>query len=180
MARTTARTMARFPAVIDVLLSACDRAYDRKSWHGTNLRGALRGLSAKEASWRPGKRRHNIWEIAVHAAYWKYVVIRSLTGAPRGSFARKGSNWFERPDGSEAEWKADVALLDATHRSLRDAIARIDPAALDRRLPGRKTSRTALVTGAAAHDLYHAGQVQLIKRMMPRPRTPGGRPGRKR
>jgi len=162
-------TMARDSAVTRVLLAMCDRAYDRKSWHGTNLRGALRSLSPKEAAWRPGRGRHNAWEIAVHCAYWKYVVIRALTGGRRGGFARKGSNWFVLPsDRSETAWKADLALLDATHRALRDAILALDPANLERPLPRKKTSRGALITGAAAHDLYHAGQIQLIKRMLPR------------
>lgn len=162
MARTSS------PA-ISILLAACDQAYDRKSWHGTNLRGALRGLTARQALWRPGRSRHNIWEIAVHAAYWKYAVLRALTGARRRSFARKGSNWFPLPsDVSEEAWKGELALLDATHRAMRDAISRVDARRLSRSLPGRKTSRAALVTGAAAHDLYHAGQIQLIKRMMPK------------
>jgi hypothetical protein len=166
--------MPKSSPAISILLAACDQAYDRKSWHGTNLRGSLRGLSAREALWRPGGKRHNIWEIAVHAAYWKYAVLRTLTGARRGSFARKGSNWFPLPaDTSESAWKGELALLDATHRALRDAIAGVDPKALSRTLPGKKTPRVALITGAAAHDLYHAGQIQLIKRMMPeRLRTP--------
>ena len=162
--------MVKTAPVVSILLAACDQAYDRKSWHGTNLRGSLRGLTARQALWRPaGRSRHNIWEIAVHAAYWKYAVLRALTGARRGSFARKGSNWFPLPDDvSESAWKGELALLDATHRTLRDAISRVDPRTLSRALPGKKTSRAALVTGAAAHDLYHAGQIQLIKRMMPK------------
>jgi hypothetical protein len=54
---------------IELLLAAFDEAFDRKSWHGTNLRGSLRGMSARAAAWRPGPRRHNAWEIAVHTAY---------------------------------------------------------------------------------------------------------------
>jgi uncharacterized damage-inducible protein DinB len=154
---------------IDVLLAAYDQAYDRKSWHGTNLRGSLRGLSASQAAWRPGKKRHNIWEIAVHAAYWKYVVLRVLAGGKRGTFPISGSNWFARPaEKSEDAWKADLALLEATHRSLRDAIVSIDPRTLGRAPGGKKTTRMALISGVAAHDLYHAGQIQLIKRMMKR------------
>ncbi len=152
---------------LDILLVAFDQAYDRVSWHGTNLRGSLRVLSARQAAWRAERRQHNIWEIAVHAAYWKYTVLRSLSGGRRGSFGVKGSNWFVRPEeATESAWKADMALLDATHRSLRDAIARIEPATLRKAEPGRKTTRLALVTGITAHDLYHAGQIQLIKRMM--------------
>jgi hypothetical protein len=161
--------MPKRSPVISILLAACDQAYDRKSWHGTNLRGSLRGLTAREALWRPGGKRHNIWEIAVHAAYWKYAVLRALTRARRGSFARKGSNWFPLPpDVSEKAWKGELALLDATHRALRDAISGVDPGSLSRSLSGRTTPRAALITGAAAHDLYHAGQIQLIKRMIPK------------
>ena len=61
-----------------MLLLMLDQAFDRKSWHGTNLRGAIRGLSASDAAWRPTKNRHNSWEIAVHAACWKYTVHRRL------------------------------------------------------------------------------------------------------
>src|SRR5512139_2602653 len=80
-----------------MLLDGLDEAFDRRSWHGTNLRGSLRGLPASAAAWRPGPRRHNIWEIAVHAAYWKYTIWRKLEGAARGSFPFAGSNWFARP-----------------------------------------------------------------------------------
>jgi len=155
---------------IDVLLIAFDQAYDRASWHGTNLRGSLRGLSAQQAAWRPERSRHNVWEIAVHAAYWKYTILRALTGARRGSFALKGSNWFVRPERAaavEAAWKADVALLDATHGALRDAIARLPPDELGKAPNGRNTTRLALITGITAHDLYHAGQIQLVKKLMP-------------
>jgi uncharacterized damage-inducible protein DinB len=156
---------------IRALLAAYDQAYDRKSWHGTNLRGSLRGLSAKQAAWRPAKGRHNIWEIALHAAYWKYVVLRVLSGAKRGSFPLQGSNWFVRPkDPTDLAWKADLALLEATHRSLREAIAAIDPKTVSRAVPGRQTTRFALISGVAAHDLYHAGQIQLLKRFAPKRR----------
>src|SRR5688572_21914148 len=51
------------------LLASIDEAYEKKAWHGPNLRGTLRGVTADEASWRPGEGRHNIWELTVHAAY---------------------------------------------------------------------------------------------------------------
>ena len=66
--------------VVRLLLAAIDEAYERKAWHGTNLRGALRGVTARQAAWRPAAGRHNLWEIALHAAYWKYAVRRRLTG----------------------------------------------------------------------------------------------------
>ena len=82
---------------IEQLLGLLDEAYIRAAWHGPNLRGSIRGLTVREASWRPKSGRHNIWEIVVHAAYWKYAVKRQLIGEKRGSFSLHGSNWFTRP-----------------------------------------------------------------------------------
>src|SRR6266545_3527236 len=83
---------------IAVLLTFIDEAFDRRSWHGPNLRGSIRGISAQQALWRPAPGRHNIWELVLHAAYWKYVVRRRITGEKRGSFVLGGSNYFQSPD----------------------------------------------------------------------------------
>ncbi len=151
---------------VGLLLEIIDQAYERRAWHGTNLRGSIRGLTAEQAAWRPGSKRHNIWEITVHAAYWKYAVRRRLLGEKRGSFPLKGSNWFRRPFENTAEaWRADVALLDETHRSMREAIAGISPSQLHK-IQGNTQYRYAqLIYGIASHDLYHAGQIQLLKRL---------------
>jgi len=81
-------------ARVNFALSVIDCAYNRQSWHGTNLRGSLRGLSVTDVARRPKRGRHNIWELVVHCAYWKYVVRRRLTGEKRGSFPLAGSNFF--------------------------------------------------------------------------------------
>lgn len=153
-------------AEIPLLLDIVDRAYNRQSWHGTNLRGSIRGLTAAQAAWRPTAGRHSIWELVVHAAYWKYAVRRRLTGERRGSFPLQGSNWFARPDlPDERAWRVDVGLLERMHRELRVAIAKMPPARLREVAPGAKTTNLELIAGIAAHDLYHAGQIQLIKRL---------------
>ncbi|HUK13147.1 MAG TPA: DinB family protein [Thermoanaerobaculaceae bacterium] len=147
---------------VGLLLGLIDEAYDRPAWHGPNLRGALRGLTAEAAAWRPAPERHSIWEIVVHCAYWKYAVRRRLTGeGARGSFPRAGSNWPRLPAALDrAAWRADLELLDEEHRLLREAVAGF-PA---RRLSERHGKHTAarLIRGIGAHDLYHAGQVRLL------------------
>ena len=150
-----------------LLLDLMDEAFDRKSWHGTNLRGSIRGLQARDAAWRPANGRHNIWEIVVHAAYWKYAVHRRLSGGKRGSFPLTGSDWFERSDpGDRKQWLADIALLTDQHRAMRDTITRLAASDLKRSLPGSSTTAGMLLRGIAAHDLYHAGQIQLLKRLV--------------
>jgi DinB family protein len=158
-------------SAVGPLLALIDEAFDHHAWHGTNLRGSIRGLTAAHAAWRPARGRHNAWELVVHAAYWKYTVRRRLTGEKRGSFALPGSDWFTRPQGAargralEAAWKRDVALLVDEHRRLREVLARLPAAALDRKAPGSRTRIGVLVRGIASHDLYHAGQIQLLKRL---------------
>ena len=148
-----------------LLLQAIDQAYDRPSWHGTNLRGSIRGITPTDAVWRPASGRHNIHELVVHAAYWKYAVLRRLTGQKRGSFPLQGSNWFARDHPDAAQWRTDVQLLDRMHRDLRAAVAALPDHQLDRAPAGKKTTNLWLITGIAAHDLYHAGQIQLLKRL---------------
>lgn len=149
-----------------LLLRILDEAYEKRAWHGPNLKGSLRGLGAQEASWRPGPDRHNIWEIAVHAAYWKYAVRRRLTGEKRGAFPLEGSNWFARPDvPTDKAWRADVAMLEEEHRRLRATVAKLSRTALGVKPHGSKHPTNTLVSGCAAHDVYHAGQIQLVKRL---------------
>jgi hypothetical protein len=155
---------------LKLLVDAVDEAFDQRSWHGTNLRGSLRGVAVGQALWRPGPRRHNIWELALHAAYWKYVVRRRVTGAKRGSFLLKGSNFFPRKAGREEDWQLEILLLESEHRELRAAVERLDAALLDREM-GPRLTYAGLIRGAAAHDLYHAGQIQLLKRLYSSPRT---------
>jgi hypothetical protein len=157
--------MKRAPAPeVGLLLHLIDEAYEKKAWHGPNLKGSIRGLDVAEATWRPAAARHNIWEHVVHAAYWKYAVCRRLTGEKRGSFPLTGSNWFPRPAGDRS-WRDDVCLLDEMHRNLRAAVATLTPHDLARVTPGAKVSHRAVLTGIAAHDVYHAGQIQLLKRL---------------
>src|SRR5207245_11177058 len=106
---------------IALLLYLLDQAYDKKAWHGPNLRGAIRRISSAQAAWRPAPKRRSIGDIVVHAAYWKYAVRRRLRGDKRGSFPLKGSNWFTLPTSlTEEGWRVFVVLLDTQHRELRE------------------------------------------------------------
>jgi hypothetical protein len=145
-----------------LILALLAEGYSNKTWHGPNLRQSLKGVSAKEAAWRPGPGRHNIWELALHAAYWKYAARRRMEGGKRGSFVLKGSNFFPRPEkgkDTEADWRKDLAILEQEHRALETTIRRT-----------LKTSRAGKLLptlyGVAFHDIYHAGQIRLLRRLM--------------
>jgi hypothetical protein len=147
-----------------LVLALLDEAYEKKTWHGPNLNQSIKGVTAQQAAWRPGPGRHNIWEVALHAAYWKYALRRRIEGGKRGSFVLEGSNFFARPEkgkSSEAAWGADKKLLEREHRALRAAVANV-----------LRTPQAAKFMrqfyGVAFHDIYHAGQIRLLRRLMER------------
>ena len=148
---------------VQLVLALLEEAYNRKTWHGPNLRQALKGVTAEAAAWRPGRGKHNIWEEALHAAYWKYAMRRRLEGGKRGSFVLPGSNFFPRPEKgklTENNWSADLELLDREHRALQATV---------RKVLTRNTSAKLLsgIYGVAFHDVYHAGQIRLLRRLLP-------------
>jgi hypothetical protein len=162
-------------SAVPLLLRILDEAYEKSAWQGPNLKGSLRGVGASAAAWRPAPGRHNVWELVMHSAYWKYAVWRRLTGERRGGFAPKGSNWYVRPVAAgsraglvvptEKAWHDDLAILDATHRRLRDAVAGLRDADLAKKPRGSKRRTDTMVYGVAAHDVYHTGQIQMLKRL---------------
>jgi len=145
-----------------LVLALLNEAYEEKTWHGPNLKQALKGVTARQAAWRPGPGRHNIWELALHAAYWKYTVRRRIKGEKRGSFTLKGSNFFARPQKgklNENAWRADKELLEHEHVALVKTIRKAVSA-----LEGAKVPKSFY--GIAFHDVYHAGQIRLLRRLM--------------
>ena len=153
---------------IKLLLQVLDGAFLGRGWQGTTLTGALRGVTPKHALWRPGPKRHNVWELALHTAYWKYVVRRRITGdETRGAFPRSPSNWPAVPAVPDAAaWRRDVGLVKEMHAELRTVVAGLKPRRLAARSPTGKWTYAEMIHGVAAHDLYHTGQIQLIKRLM--------------
>ena len=175
-----------------------ERAYDHSSWHGPNLRGSIRGVTPMLAAWRPAPGRHNIWELIVHSAYWKYVARDRMTeGEHRATFPLGGHNWYARPsrpvevgvyapdgtglqvpsDVSERGRRAplladrsparqlrnDIALLEAEHRALLDLVRNMPPRLLHKKIGKGQHTYLSTIAGVAAHDIYHAGQIQLLK-----------------
>jgi hypothetical protein len=148
----------------ELVLRLLDEAYKKKTWHGPNLRQAIRGVNAKQAAWRPGPGRHNIWEETLHAAYWKYTVRKRIEGGRKGSFALPGSNFFLRPEkgkAGNAAWQADKELLEREHNALRASVDGV------LNTP-RGVKFLKQIYGVTFHDVYHAGQIRLLRRLMSR------------
>jgi hypothetical protein len=146
-----------------LLLRILEEGYRRATWSGTNLRGTLRGVDARAAGWRPPHAAHSIDDLVRHCAFWKYRVRHRLLGVRKRSFPLPGSDWFEPADPlTDEQWSADLALLDDEHAALCRALAdHPDDLAYDDDDAGRRLVRQ--VFGIAMHDMYHAGQIALIR-----------------
>lgn len=151
---------------VQCLRSTVEQAFRAKAWHGSTLRGALRRVGPEEAAWRPAPERHSIWEITVHCAYWKHIALRRLLPGLVPAFSERGSDWFPRPEeASESAWRSDLQLLEEIHGAFLAALVNLGDAELQL-CPGTSTTcREDLIRGVAFHDIYHCGQVQLLKRM---------------
>jgi uncharacterized damage-inducible protein DinB len=149
-----------------LLIKILDQAFNKSAWHGTNLFGSVSRLSSAQAVWRPTPKNHNIWEIVLHTAYWKYAVRRRLTEQKRGSFPRRPSDWPKLPESlSVGSWKKDRDLLMQQHNLLRQAVLDCPSSRLNAVSRTSKWTLAQVIYGVASHDLYHAGQIQLLKRL---------------
>jgi hypothetical protein len=161
--------MGRGDARIRLLLQILDQAFTAKGWQGATLTSAVRGLTPAQALWRPRTGAHNIWEIVLHTAYWKHVVRQRVEGGARSAFERSPRNWPRLPERCDAAaWRSEVALLKRQHALLGRAVRALTPRRLDARVRKSPWAVAEQIFGIAAHDLYHTGQVQLLKRLQRR------------
>jgi hypothetical protein len=163
---TTTAARAATPAGLDarVLGRLLDEGFGPGSWHGPDLRAALADVGPDTAFQRPAPGRHSIAEIALHHAYFVRAVRGQLTGAEPEPFVLEGADWFALPDGRALSWDRIRTTVEAEQAALAkvaDAIARGRV-----RSPLGDAERFDLVLGITCHAVYHAGQVQLVKRLL--------------
>jgi hypothetical protein len=137
--------------------------YGEGAWHGPELKGALADVASPAAFWRPAPERHNIAEIALHHAYCVRGARVKLTGAEAEPFVLEGDDWFPLPDPSTMPWSKIVEVVGLEQERFAAAVADIHAGRA--RSPLSESERFDLVLGVTCHAVYHAGQVQLIKRL---------------
>jgi uncharacterized damage-inducible protein DinB len=157
--------MSEISRIIDEL----EREYDGDPWHGSPLVAILDGVSASQASARPVASAHSIWELVLHVTAWKNEVRLRLSGAPAGE--PKEGDWPDVGEPSEERWHEALERLRRAQRDLLADIQTLPEAKLlaptndprDRKT-GAGVSYYVLLHGAVQHDVYHAGQIALLKK----------------
>ncbi len=141
------------------------RAFDGEAWHGDSLFEILEGVTAARASARPIASAHTIWELVLHIAAWDGAVLRRLGGA--AVELSDAENFPPVRDTSEAAWRAALARVRGGHEELVAAVASLPDSRLDDMVPGKEGAHYTLyymLHGVVQHELYHAGQMALLKK----------------
>jgi DinB superfamily len=127
------------------------------------LKTALADVPPELAFWRPAPGRHSIAEIALHHAYCAHSVLGQLSGKPSEPFLLEGDDWFALQDQDGPSWPEIQATVETEQRLLAEVAADRVGGGVKSQLSD--TRRFELVLGITCHAVYHAGQIQLIKRL---------------
>jgi uncharacterized damage-inducible protein DinB len=140
------------------------RAFEGDAWHGPALLELLQDVDAATAAARPLSAVHNIWELVLHIAVWDAATLRRLDGEiaqPTGT-----ANFPIVPKPTKAAWRRAIAETKRTHDKLVKTVAALPEARLRERVPGKKYDFYHLLHGVAQHELYHAGQIAILKKAL--------------
>jgi uncharacterized damage-inducible protein DinB len=152
---------------IDRILDQMDRAFSGDAWHGPSLISAIEGLSAEDASKHSIEGAHSIWELVHHLGSWNAIVLKRLRGEDVEVTSER--DWPPVWEVSETAWRRAVENLSDSHLRLRQFAATIEDEELDRRdikTSGASTSRYVVLHGIIQHNLYHAGQIVILRKTL--------------
>jgi uncharacterized damage-inducible protein DinB len=151
---------------IERILDQLKRAYEGNAWHGPSVKEVLNGVTAAQAHARPLQNAHTIYELARHIAVWEDAGRRRLLGDPANIAISSTEDWPPADDTSEAAWEQAKAALDRGHQALVEAISRVPESRLNEPILEGKSTVYVTLHGVIQHDLYHAGQIAMLKRAM--------------
>lgn len=139
-----------------------NRSFRGEAWHGPCLLDLLGDISFEQAAARPIPGAHSIWELVLHITAWLDAVRRRLAGD--AVELRPEQDWPAVVDPTESGWKLALGTLEGVHERLRGAIAALDEDRLDENVRGKPYSIYFMLHGVIQHNLYHAGQIALLKK----------------
>jgi uncharacterized damage-inducible protein DinB len=149
---------------IQRILDQMDRAFSGDAWHGPPLMGLLEGVPAEDASKHPVKNAHSIWELVRHIDAWNTVVHRRIENQIVDVTPEQ--DWPPVWEVSEVEWKRALDNLKESRGRLRESVERLRDDELEEVADKNKSSRYVLLHGIVQHDLYHAGQIAILKKAL--------------
>jgi uncharacterized damage-inducible protein DinB len=145
------------------LADQIDRAFRGESWHGPSVLEILAGVSAEEAAAHPIAGAHSIWEIVLHMAGGYRLLLRRLRGEDAQLSAEE--EWPAVPARSPDAWRESQRALEELNQQMQGAVRAFPADRLLERLGSEHAAYTQFA-GAPQHDLYHAGQIVMLKKAL--------------
>ena len=149
---------------INRIVDQMDRALNGEAWHGPHLEELLHGVSAQQASAHPVKAAHSIWELANHIAAWNFILATRAKGT--AVHVTPEQDWPPVTDTSAASWKKALENMRQARAQLRAATLLLKDVELENIAPGKDHSLYVMLHGGVQHDLYHAGQIAVLKKAL--------------
>jgi uncharacterized damage-inducible protein DinB len=153
---------------VDRIRDQFRRSFDGEAWHGPSVLQLLSGITAQQAAAHPIPGAHSIWELTLHIAAWEDACRRRLQGDP--AQLSDAEDWQSVDDTSEAAWERTKQLLTDNHRELLNTIATLDESRLNEPIikdPNTPFSSVYVTLhGGVQHNLYHAGQIAMLKKAL--------------
>jgi uncharacterized damage-inducible protein DinB len=138
------------------------RAFEGDAWHGPALLELLDDVDAATAAAKPLPDVHSIWELVLHISVWDAAACRRLAGE---KFQPEGTANFPLvPKPTEAAWRKAVGQVKRAHDVLVKMVAGLPESRLRERVPGKRYDFYHMLHGVAQHELYHAGQIAILKK----------------
>lgn len=150
--------MSEIKRIIDQM----DRAMNGEAWHGPHLEELLKDVSAQQASAHPVASAHSIWELVNHIGAWNSILAQRAAGHVVA--VTPAQDWPPVTDTSAAAWNRALEQMRASRVQLRSAVQKLTDAQLEDTAPGKDHSIYVMLHGGVQHDLYHAGQIAVLKK----------------
>jgi uncharacterized damage-inducible protein DinB len=153
---------------VDRIKDQFRRAFEGEAWHGPSVLALLNGVTAQQAAAHPIPGAHSIWELTMHIEAWERACLRRLNSDP--ARLTDEEDWRPINDKSDAAWESTKQQLLETHRELLEAIAKLEESRLNepiiRSADTPYSSVYVTLHGGVQHDLYHAGQIAMLKKAL--------------
>jgi uncharacterized damage-inducible protein DinB len=133
-------------------------------WYGKPVYILMDGVDVRQIAIRPNNKAHSLIEILDHMIYWAEFVLNSVN-------ANSPTEGFEDKDWStiypsEESWQKGVLAFKNIHRQIIDCLQTKEDAFLKEMVAGRKYNIRFLLNGLIQHNIYHAGQIAYIARLL--------------
>ncbi len=148
---------------INRIIAQINAGFKGEAWHGPSVLELLKGVTAEQAArWRVGN-SHTCWEIVLHIVCWKDTARRRISG--ERYVPTDEENFPAVTDTSDAAWKKTLAKLKKSHKLLVDAAEKLSDRQLDKPFPTQRATPYQILHGVVQHDIYHAGQIALMRKL---------------